>query len=248
MLYGDTPWCCARRNSAAARSPPATCSCSKTVYGGSHTIMPAKSSRPAGCAASLLAVKLSTSFSDRCGSIKQGDDRLCSAASVEGSPDFSEASRSVAVDQTVERRRAEAPLKGGNGAGRLGAWSASNSRCGPGRRARRPAARCRRRGRGAARARAGAGQIPMPARARRGQSRDNSPGSDLRSGAMSECPTTRTAGIEWRDKMSRQRAFDRRHLRFGKRAVAPFVAGIDDLDPDRDEIEVALACQHDTPA
>ena len=38
------PWCCARKNSTAVRSPPATFSSAKTVSGGSPTTMPARSS------------------------------------------------------------------------------------------------------------------------------------------------------------------------------------------------------------
>src|SRR5437868_15235922 len=47
-----------------------------------------------------------------------------------------------------------------------------------------------------------------------------------------------------RDRMAAQEVtaqlLQRRHLFCGKSPVTPFVAGIDDLDPERDRVEVAL--------
>jgi hypothetical protein len=47
-----------------------------------------------------------------------------------------------------------------------------------------------------------------------------------------------------RDRVTREdvaaQFFDRRHLGFGKQTVTPFMAGIDDLDADRNVVEIAL--------
>ena len=55
---------------------------------------------------------------------------------------------------------------------------------------------------------------------------------------MADDPVRRDAPA--RDDVAAQR-LDRLHLRLGEFAVAPFVAGIDDLDPDRDVVQTVLA-------
>ena len=58
---------------------------------------------------------------------------------------------------------------------------------------------------------------------------------------MSEWPTIRyERDAPARDDVAAQR-LDRLHLRLREFAVAPFVAGIDDLDPDRDVVQTVLA-------
>ena len=86
----------------------------------------------------------------------------------------------------------------------------------------------------------GAGQIAMPSANRRYQS-NNSPGSCLRSGATSEWPSTRSGGMSWRVLMSLARATSASICAQLERAIAELVAGIDDLDPDRAGVDVALA-------
>src|SRR6516162_7599684 len=49
----------------------------------------------------------------------------------------------------------------------------------------------------------------------------------------------------WRDREAREKSagetLDRGHLFFRERTVTPLMAGVDDLDPDRDLVEVAAA-------
>ena len=91
-----------------------------------------------------------------------------------------------------------------------------------------------------ARAAPAATQSPMPARASRAQS-NFSPGSRFRPGATSECASTRSGGMAWRLRMSRQSASTAAHLRLGEIGIVEIVAGIVDLDADRAGIDVGLA-------
>ena len=143
------------------------------------------------------------------------------------------------IEQAVPALGTKAPLEGGN-AYRLGARG--HAIADAGEIGERPGARDDPDAMAAPTGEIGRrlGHSPMPARASRGQS-NNSPGSDLRSGAISEWPDH---AIE-RDAVAREKRtaklLDRRHLLLGKRPIAPFVAGIDDLDADRHRVEVAFA-------
>ena len=81
---------------------------------------------------------------------------------------------------------------------------------------------------------------PTPAAARRPQG-NFSPGSCLRSGAMSECASTRSnANVAARHDVAAERD-DGVDLRIGKIAVAEFMSRIDDLDADRARVDIGDA-------
>ncbi len=92
--------------------------------------------------------------------------------------------------------------------------------------------------RGAGAAALKSGHRPIPARARRAQSkklarillslrRDVGMAEDAR------------GGIGWRVRIRARQFFERFHLALGERAIAEFMAGIDELDADRGAVDVA---------
>ena len=70
---------------------------------------------------------------------------------------------------------------------------------------------------------------------------NSSPGSSLRSGAMSECATMRFCGIGQRERMPWQSSITAAICASGKRPVAPLMAGVHDLDADRARVEILIA-------
>ena len=70
---------------------------------------------------------------------------------------------------------------------------------------------------------------------------NSSPGSSLRAGATSEWPTTLPRPIPCRSLMSATSGMSDAICSSGNGAIAEFVAGIDDLDPDARRIDVGHA-------
>ena len=106
-------------------------------------------------------------------------------------------------------------------------------------------------GRGRSRSPAGGGaaggQIPIPARASRGQS-NSSPGSVLRSGAISEWPTTRCGGIGCREIRSRHKCSTAAICASGNGRYPHSWPGLTISIPRETALRPVSPSQHETPA
>src|SRR5712691_2734025 len=226
-------WSSARRSSTAAPSSPAICSSAKTAPGASSITRPANWS-PAGRRADAAARPVLGSIESAPAALLPGCLRRLDRHAHRVEP-----AAGLAVQQAVPARRAEAALEGGQGhlldRGRQAIADPCQigERGGPQHYPDAAAAAVRRRPVGRRpQADPGAGEArPVEQLAWVGF-------AVRRDVGMPDDP------VGW-DAVTRQdvpaQKLDRRHLRLGKRPVAPFVAGIDDFDADRDDVEIGLA-------
>src|SRR4029077_10327041 len=228
-------WCSARRSWRAVRSRRATCSSVKATSGASLIIKPARSAagnrRDDGHRGSI-------EDDGHRGSIEIEAERSGSPLAVVGSPHFVEALSGFGIEPAVPTLRAKPALKGGNDRGLVGGTDAVAD------------------GREIGQGGGALDNADASAPAARKTGRRLRPDPDA--GASKAGPVKKLARIALtvgrnvrvaddavrRDQVAAQdvtaQLFQRRHLFRGKRVITPFVAGIDDLDPERDSIEVAL--------